>query len=54
MNDEVWLPKHLALKLDARILFKGFDVESDVAYRDYRKFRSDVRILPAPDATPAR
>jgi hypothetical protein len=46
VNDEVWLPKHVALKLDARILFKGFDVESDVTYRDYKKFRTDTKIVP--------
>lgn len=46
VNDEVWLPKHIALKLDARILFKGVNVESDVTYRDYKKFRSDTRIVP--------
>jgi hypothetical protein len=47
VNDEVWLPKHVALKLDARILFKGFDIESDVTYRDYKKFRTTIKVLPA-------
>ena len=47
MNDEVWLPKHVALKLDARVLFKGLNVESDVTYRDYKKFRTDTKIVPA-------
>ena len=47
VNDEVWLPRHIALKLDARILFKGLNVESDVTYRDYKKFRTSIRVLPA-------
>jgi hypothetical protein len=47
LNDEVWLPKHVALKLDARIaLFKGLNIEEDVTYRDYKKFRTDTRIVP--------
>ncbi len=51
INDEVWLPRHIALKLDARLaLFKGINLEEDVTYRDYRKFRSDTRILPAGEA----
>ena len=45
INDEVWLPKHISLKLDARIaLFKGLRMEEDVTYRDYRKFRTDTKI----------
>jgi hypothetical protein len=49
VNDEVWLPKHVALKLDAKILFKGFHVESEVSYRDYKKFRTDTKIVPVGD-----
>jgi hypothetical protein len=48
VNDEVWLPQHIALKLDARLLlFKGLNLEEDVTYRDYKKFRTDTKILPA-------
>ena len=47
VNDEVWLPKHVALKLDARIaLLKNFNVEEDVTYRDYKKFRAATKIVP--------
>jgi len=46
VNEDVWLPKHVALKLDARIaLFKGLNIDEDVTYRDYKKFRTDIRIL---------
>ncbi|HUK25114.1 MAG TPA: hypothetical protein VLV49_11075 [Terriglobales bacterium] len=52
VNDEVWLPKHIALQLDARVLlFKGLNLEEDVTYRDYRKFRADTRIVPAGTAS---
>ncbi|HVO79080.1 MAG TPA: hypothetical protein VMT28_00035 [Terriglobales bacterium] len=48
VNDEVWLPRHVALKLDARIaLLKGLNISEDVTYRDYKKFRAETKILPA-------
>lgn len=47
VNDEVWLPKHVALKLDARVaLFKGFNMAEDVTYRDYKKFGTNTTIVP--------
>jgi hypothetical protein len=47
VNDEVWLPKSVALKLDARILLKGVNLDEEVSYRDYKKFRTDSKIVPA-------
>jgi len=45
INDEVWLPKHVAVHIDAKVaLFKNFDADVDVAYRDYKKFRSESKI----------
>ena len=47
VNDEVWLPKHVTLTMDARIaLLKNLDVEWDVTFRDYQKFRTDAVIRP--------
>jgi hypothetical protein len=47
VNDEVWLPRHVALKVDARIaLLKNLDMELDIAFRDYQKFRTDAIIRP--------
>jgi hypothetical protein len=47
VNDEVWLPRHVAVKVDVRVaLLKNFNVEEDVTYRDYRKFRTDTKIVP--------
>jgi hypothetical protein len=48
VNEDVWLPRHVALKLDARIaLFKGLNLDEDATYRDYKKFRTDIRIVPS-------
>jgi len=47
VNDEVWLQQHIAVKVDARIaLLKDLDVEVDVSDRDYKKFRTDTKIVP--------
>jgi hypothetical protein len=51
VNDEVWLPLHIQLKVDARLgLIKGFSANADVTFKDYQKFRSEVHILPQPPA----
>lgn len=47
INDEVWLPRHVAVKVDVRVaLVKNFNVEADMTYRDYKKFRTDTKIVP--------
>jgi len=47
VNDEVWLPKRLTLNIDARIaLLKNLDMELDITFRDYQKFRTDAVIRP--------
>ena len=46
INNEVWLPLHVAAKIDVRVaLLKNFDVELDQAYRDYKKFRASSKIV---------
>ncbi len=51
VNDEVWLPLRLQVKVDARLaLLKRFDMEIDTTFRNYQKFRSDTRILSAEPA----
>ncbi len=46
VNDEVWLPQHVALKVDVRLaLLKDFNVEQEQTYRDYKKFRATARIV---------
>jgi len=45
VNDEVWLPKHVSARVDARLaLVKGFNEEIDETYRDYKKFRAESKI----------
>ena len=46
VNDEVWLPRHAAVKVDVRVaLFKNFNVDEDDTYRDYKKFRTSAKIV---------
>jgi hypothetical protein len=46
VNDEVWLPKHEAVRLEARIaLLKNFRLDEDTTYRDYKKFRTNSKIV---------
>jgi hypothetical protein len=50
VNDEVWLPKHAKIVVDARVaLVKSYDFNLDVSYRDYKKFRVSTRSVPAGD-----
>lgn len=45
VNDEVWMPNRIFLNLDGRVLLvKGFAMEMEITYRDYRKFRVDTKI----------
>jgi hypothetical protein len=46
VNDEVWLPKHVDVKIDVRVaLLKNFDLEEEQSYRDYKKFRATAKIV---------
>lgn len=46
VNDEVWLPAHLAAKVDVRLgLVKNFDVNLEQTFRDYKKFQSSSRVI---------
>jgi len=45
VNEEVWLPKHLAVHIDVRLaLVKNFNEDLEQTYRDYKKFRTDTKI----------
>ena len=47
VNDEVWLPKHIAAKVSARLaLVKNYRIESDTSFSNYRKFQVASRVLP--------
>lgn len=46
VNDEVWLPRQLAVKVDVRLaLLKNFNVDLEQSYRDYKKFRASSKII---------
>jgi len=46
VNDEVWLPRHVAVHVDVRFaLVKNFNVDQDVTYKDYRKFHTASKIV---------
>jgi hypothetical protein len=46
VNDEVWLPLHARINLDARVaLFKTIRLDVDVTFSDYKKFRADSKII---------
>jgi hypothetical protein len=46
VNDEVWLPAHISVRADARLLYlRKLREELDVTYRDYRKFQADSHIV---------
>ena len=46
VNDEVWLPAHVAAKVDVRLgLVKNFDVNLEQTFRDYKKFWSSSRVI---------
>ncbi len=45
-RDDVWVPGEVKFNLDARVgLFKEFNQNIDVTFRDWRKFSSDSRII---------
>jgi hypothetical protein len=45
VNDEVWLPEHIHGRIDARILiFKSLNEDLDFTYRDYKKYRAEVKL----------
>jgi hypothetical protein len=48
VNDEVWLPREVAVKVDVRLaLLKNFNVDVEQSFRDYKKFRATTKLLPA-------
>jgi len=50
VNDEVWLPRHVAVKVDVRLaLLKNFNVDMQQTYRDYKKFRATAKIVGVED-----
>lgn len=52
VNDEVWLPKQITYKFDARVaLLKGYNVDGEQTYHDYKKFRTSSRVVGMAEVT---
>ncbi len=46
VNNEVWLPKRIAVSVSARVmLVTGARVELEIAFSNYRKFQADSRLV---------
>ncbi len=51
VNDEVWLPQHIEVKVDVRLaLLKNYNVEQEQSFRDYKKFRATAKIVSVGEA----
>jgi hypothetical protein len=51
VNNEVWLPKRIALQGSARLfLVKGLHMQIDITFSDYKKFQTDSRVVSTGDA----
>ena len=55
VNEEVWLPRQLAFKIDVRLaLLKNFKADFEQTFRDYKKFRTDAKIVGISEAQPEK
>ena len=45
VNDELWHPEWMRVRLDARALWKKMNAEIETTYRSFRKFQTESRIL---------
>jgi hypothetical protein len=46
VNDEVWLPRHVTFKFDARLaLLKGYNIDGDQEFHDYKRFHTKSKIV---------
>lgn len=46
VNDEVWLPRHVTFKFDARVaLFKGYKMDGEQTFSDYKKYGASSKIV---------
>ncbi len=52
INDEVWLPKTVKVRMDGRLVFKHMDEEVVADYTDYQRFQTDSKITGVSDPLP--
>jgi hypothetical protein len=53
LNSELWLPSKATTELKARLGFKKIRTSAVVTWQDYRKYRTDSRIVSAEEAPPS-
>jgi len=53
VNDEIWMPKTMTIRLDARLLFKKFDGEYENSFSNYRKFQTESKVVSSSEASSA-
>ena len=52
VNGEVWLPKHARIGFDARVaLLKVIRLDVDATFSDYKKFRTESKIISVEEVT---
>jgi hypothetical protein len=55
VNNEVWLPLHAHISFDARVaLVKAMRLEIDAKFSDYKKFRTDSKVISVQEAQPLK
>ena len=53
VNQEVWLPKHVQFRVDARVaLLKNYREDVEQSFRDYKKFRTETKITVVGETEP--
>ena len=51
VNNEIWLTRHAHISFDARVaLFKSLRMDIDAQFSDYKKFRTDSKIISVGEA----
>ena len=46
VNKEVWLPRHVEFRLDAKVaLLKNYREDIEQTFSDYKKFRTDSKVI---------
>ena len=52
VNNEVWFPVHAHINFDARVaLLKAIRLDVDATFSDYRKFRSESKVISVQEVT---
>ena len=47
VNDELWHPESIRVGVNARALLKHFNIEEEIAFRNFRKFKTESKLVAA-------